>query len=1065
MIPAKIRKLLAAADLRWRSMRLLRGLLLASSALAALVLVLCLADNLAALPWVLRRSVFLASVLGLGGWFAWKWVFPALRPAPPEALAIRVERANPGMDNTIVNSVLLAKREGDPMVELLLENAEERAGRADPGRVAPWSRLKGLGLAAAAVLVFWALYLGLFPSQAKNALQRLHASDDIAPPLSSLSLRVTPGDCTVLQGTDLEIRAGTSRGPLPERALLFLRRNSQTASYPMDFDGRSFRHVVPAVKKPFSYYVKAGGTRTRAFHVRVAVPPFPEKITATFAFPAYTRMPPRTDQAIQGPLDALKGTAATVRFRFNHPLRRAEVSLYGGKFASLVEEDPRTWRFDLVLKKSGRYVLRLLDTKGRKDRGDLSYAIRARDDLPPEVRIPLPGRDVFCSAATRVTLEVDARDDVGLAAVSLVAGTEKGEKTVMAWKASGKEGRFNGVLLPSDFGARPGDVVHYFALAEDLKGTQARSRLFTITVRTPEDERKRLAGELASLLERIKAILEKQVAARRRNETLLRKLPRVSRRLWRTETQGLAGDQEEIRKATMGVLADWNDPVLVRAPSRVLLEQVAGREMPRAVQVFLQASSRGRAVKLDLERGAGLQKVIEDILRRVLAGGERLLALIREKGPEAALRRSTQRLHRSADTLRALAEKMKAFAEEQAKVVKATEAIRDVRPQDFTGEERKKLEALAATEQKWGGILMEAWNDLSKLYPQDFSNSRLCTELLEAYSEVELAQDALTRKAVTMAVPFEQSGLELAKSITENIERWLSDTHDFQKWVMEEPPGDYEVPMADLPEELEDLIGDLIDSEDAMSEDTEDVTSGWMDSLNEGAGWGASDGPISNMSAKGVTGNMLPNSNEVGGRSGEGRTAKSSGQMVEKTATGKGGRRTPTRYTPDPFEAGEVKDKSSDPSSGSTGGGKLSGSNEQGLRGVPSPLLNRKMQRLASEQARIRQKAEKLDRRLKSRRFHVKDLSEAIRLMRAFEKSLKKGLPADYAARRRAISDRLSSVKTIFEDRLRLQREANLLLPRRAAGSIRSSRAEEPPEEYRPLVEDYFRSLLEEDKR
>ncbi len=1064
MIPKSIRKLLSAADARWRSMLLLKGILLALAALAGTLLLLCLADNLVSLPWVLRRAVFLGTLLGLGGWLVWKWIVPALRPAPPEALAIRVERANPGLENTIVNSVLLAEKEGDPMVELLLEKAEERARRADPGRVAPWSRVKRAGLGAAGLLALWALYLGLFPAQAKNALQRLRASDDTAPPLSSLALRVTPGDCLVLQGTDLEIRATAVNGPFPERAVLHLERKTGYASYPMEFDGGAFRHIVPAVKKPFSYYVEAGGTRTRAYRVRVAVPPFPEKITATFAYPAYTRMPPRADVPIQGPLDALKGTTATVRFRFNHPLESARVSFSGGKEVPLVEEDDRTWRFDIKIEKSGRYTLHLLDREGRKDRGDLSYAVRARDDLPPSVRIPLPGKDVFCSAGTSVAFEVDARDDVGLARVTLTAGTEKGEKTLAEWKASGREGRFNGVILPSRLGARPGDVIHYFAVATDLKGTRARSRLFTITVRTPEDERKRLAGELASLLERIKAILAKQIAAGRRNESLLAKMPRLRRSLWRAETRGLAEDQEGIRRDTLGVLADWTDPVLLRAPSRVLLEQVAGREMPRAVQVFLQASSRGRPVREDLVRGAGLQKVIENILRRVLAGGERLLALIREKGPEAALRRSTQRLHRSADTLEALAEKMKTFVEEQEKVVKATEAVRDVRPQDLTGEELKKLQELAATEQKWGGILMEAWNDLSKLYPQDFSNSRLCTELLEAYSEVELAEDALTRKAVTLAVPFEQSGLELAKSITENIERWLSDTHDFQKWVMEEPPGDYEVPMADLPEELEDLIGDLIDSEDAMSEDTEDVTSGWMDSLNEGAGWGASDGPISNMSAKGITGNMLPNSNEVGGRSGEGRTAKSSGQMVEKTATGKGGRRTPTRYTPDPFEAGEVKDKSSDPSSGSTGGGKLSGSNEQGLRGVPSPLLNRKMQRLASEQARIRQKAEKLDHKLKRRRFHVKDLAEAIRLMRAFEESLKKGLPADYAARRRAIADRLSTVRTIFEDRLRLQREGNLLLPRRAPGSIRSARAEEPPAEYRPLVEDYFRSLLEENR-
>ena len=38
-------------------------------------------------------------------------------------------------------------------------------------------------------------------------------------------------------------------------------------------------------------------------------------------------------------------------------------------------------------------------------------------------------------------------------------------------------------------------------------------------------------------------------------------------------------------------------------------------------------------------------------------------------------------------------------------------------------------------------------------------------------------------------------------------------------------------------------------------------------------------------SAKGVTGNQLPNNNEMGGRAGEGRTGKSQGEMVEDTAS------------------------------------------------------------------------------------------------------------------------------------------------------------------------------------
>ena len=159
-------------------------------------------------------------------------------------------------------------------------------------------------------------------------------------------------------------------------------------------------------------------------------------------------------------------------------------------------------------------------------------------------------------------------------------------------------------------------------------------------------------------------------------------------------------------------------------------------------------------------------------------------------------------------------------------------------------------------------------------------------------------------------MPQEQSGLENAAELMHNLERWIADKPDKVKWLMEEPLAPADIALAELPSELEDIVGDLIDKEENMTEDVEDVSSSWLDSMDKGAGWDAVDGPISGMSAKGITGNLLPNRQEIGGRSGEGHTGRSHGQMVEKTASGKGGRNTPSRLTPSPFEQGSIKDTS-----------------------------------------------------------------------------------------------------------------------------------------------------------
>ena len=157
--------------------------------------------------------------------------------------------------------------------------------------------------------------------------------------------------------------------------------------------------------------------------------------------------------------------------------------------------------------------------------------------------------------------------------------------------------------------------------------------------------------------------------------------------------------------------------------------------------------------------------------------------------------------------------------------------------------------------------------------------------------------------------------------------------------------------MPELPKELEDMVGKLLEQEEDLFDEMEDQNANWTDSADKGVGWDAADGPIADMSAKGVTGNQLPNNNEMGGRSGEGRSGKSQGELVDDTAKGKGGRNTPTRLDPTPFQKGQVKDESKDPTGGATGGGKLSGQGGQGLEGPVAPKLKQEMQRLAQKQA------------------------------------------------------------------------------------------------------------------
>jgi len=400
-----------------------------------------------------------------------------------------------------------------------------------------------------------------------------------------------------------------------------------------------------------------------------------------------------------------------------------------------------------------------------------------------------------------------------------------------------------------------------------------------------------------------------------------------------------------------------------------------------------------------------------------------------------------------------LKKELEKFIVEGKKIIEAAKKLGEIK--DYTGGEN--LDSLAESEEKWAELFQKMVEDLNKLGTQTKGKFTLSEELVEMISHVRSSVKNLKKKAIHMAITESQTGLELAVEITSNLEKWLSEYPDYLKWDMEEPSQDYEVPEAELPDELEDIIGDLIEQEEDMREEIEDITSSWMDSLDKGAGWGAMDGPISNMSAKGITGNLMPNQQEIGGRSGEGRTGRSYGEMVEKTATGKGGRKTPARVTPDNLEPGQIQDTSGQTPLGPTGGGKVSGWGPEGLRG-PAQDLTFKYNLLAGKQKKLIEKAEKLARSLKVLNIYNPDLEQSILAMKTFSVKLKEGRYTELLTTKQFIISHLQQANQILTKQAIVQKEApgKISKVKRELGSIWD---EKIPLGYEEIVRKYYNEI------
>jgi hypothetical protein len=215
------------------------------------------------------------------------------------------------------------------------------------------------------------------------------------------------------------------------------------------------------------------------------------------------------------------------------------------------------------------------------------------------------------------------------------------------------------------------------------------------------------------------------------------------------------------------------------------------------------------------------------------------------------------------------------------------------------------------------------------------------------------------------------------------------------------------------------------------------------------------------MNAQGVTGNQLPNSNELSGRSGEGRQGKSSGEFVEDKAVGKGGRRTPTRLTPEPFQKGEINDQSTEPAGGSTGGGKLSGSGGEGLEGPVPPPLQKEMQRLAGKQADLISRGRKFLENYKQGDYGSFKLLQTITLLDRVHDDLENNRYQNALRQRPTIMDALSQTKLALTNDVKVQADTSAQMPKYVKDGLNDAMKGKIPEEYRDVLEEYYKRLSE----
>jgi len=1101
----EILRKLSAISLRRKFIALLTGLL----AVAAIGIGSIIVNGLALGYWPdqppagLRWVLLIATALLWIAAIAWFLVRNAARRLNPAQSARLVEQAMPQTRNNLINSILLSRDRSQVSPELVqqaIHEATRETRRVDLNESISMTKLQRWGIAAAVGAVLLAGF-GTFQGGPLTRGLMAMVPGSYVPLIGNIELlELQPGDKTIFAGETVTVFARIQNDQARDlSAMLVIDGVENPRTMVANTSRTVFTCSLPAVEETFRYKVRIGSSgwpREKEYYtVRVVKRVEVEGVDIRYDYPAYTGLKSRPVRNAEGSIEAPVNSRVTITLRLSAAVPTAILDIRDAAPEPMKQSaDGKSFTTSFLVRTEGKYRMLLKDASGQTmqqlpdiangdDAEDVFsaigrtlmsgyYRIHPLPDAPPTIQFVAPNRDVSVAPGGTLETKIKVFDKYGLNGATFHSGRENRQRAVQPpihnYQLNGaREGVFDYTLrIGKQY--KEGDVIVYYATVtdnRDLPGIAGPQETKSATFKVMVQDAAKLAAEKAKryeeLRKRLMAILNMQLKQRVNTEICWKKHAKLAQ---------LAATAEEITTVQTRIKAEMLDLVenFQFDAEMAMIEQALALLVKNDVQLAIDQAQVLAALKQFAARDktcrllAGTQDRIIDSLKTLLA----VMPTLGKKADEKKAGRAGDDLPPEVkEKLAQLKKDLEKFIEAQKKIIQGSERLTKKPVDNFNAADEKLLEQLRSLQDKWEKFLNEKFTDFSKMAQQDFSNPQVCKELLSVKSDITMAKDALSKKAVEIATALEDNGIENAKTLTANIEKWLPDVPDREKWAMEDPTGQENIEAPELPKELEDLVGDLLEQEEDLFEEMEDLTSKYTLSGDKGIGWGAFEGPMPSMNAQGVTGNQLPNKSEMAGRSGEGRSGKSTGEFVEDKAVGKGGRRTPTRLSPDAFMKGQVKDVSKDPPGGATGGGKMSGSGAEGLEGPVPPPLAKELKRMAGKQAALLNRAERIRAKFKANDYANFKFLQAITLMSRVRSDLERYRYQNVLRTKDAALGAIRQTSLLLSGKIDVAADSSSAMPKYIRDDIADAMQGKLPAEYKDVLEQYYRRLGQQGRR
>jgi hypothetical protein len=471
---------------RLRKLMVARGIAAMSVAALVVSLLAVAAAIRAGFPddFMIGARITLALILGGLAWY----FIVELRRRIDAAPAIDIEERTPAFGGR-VEAYVDTRDATNPMRELLAEETLSIAADHAPDRqVAPrefqyaWSTA---GVAAAVLLLVAIAGPGNY-SYGVRDLWVGWAFPGLLPPQS---IEVSPGDDGIRMGGNVRVRA-TMQGFDPVDAWVHASfGDGEWQQVPMTETGDGFEFTFFSVRQPLEYYVSANNVRSPAFDVHVVDLPNVDSLVLTYHYPEWTQRDPDVHDP-GGDIRAIAGTEVELRITTDRPMTPGAIIV--DEDAVTLDVDGTTATATFTLAEDGQYYV-ASTVGGERIRLTDDYFITILEDQAPEISFLRPGRDWSASRIEEVTTRISGEDDFRINRLELRFSVNGGEWRAIELDANSSAIEVDHVFFLESLTENdaeplvPGDLVSYYAVAEDRENT-ARTDMFFVDVQ-PFDRR------------------------------------------------------------------------------------------------------------------------------------------------------------------------------------------------------------------------------------------------------------------------------------------------------------------------------------------------------------------------------------------------------------------------------------------------------------------------------------------------------------------------------------------------------------------------------------------------